>query len=144
MMEPCVFCQPELEPRQKIVIQNETCMFLQSDRALIRGEPLEGASVIVPKAHRETVFALTTKEWQDTYDLLRKAKRYIDECHQPYGYNIGWNCGEVGGQHIFHAHLHVMPRYKEILAGKGIRYAFKGEGNLRSKIRYSTHPTSLT
>lgn len=33
---------------------------------------------------------------------------------------------------------------EKILAGKGIRYAFKGEGNLRSKIRYSTHPTSLT
>ena len=37
------------------------------------------------------------------------------------------------GQHIPHAHLHVLPRYdNEPLAGKGIRYMFKGELNIRN------------
>ena len=48
------------------------------------------------------------------------------------GYNIGWNVNEVGGQEIFHAHLHVIPRYEdEPMSGKGIRYWIKQPQNKR-------------
>ncbi|MCH1640139.1 HIT domain-containing protein [Paenibacillus timonensis] len=65
--------------------------------------------------------------------MLHTVKEYIDVRYHPDGYNIGWNCGAVGGQHIFHAHLHVIPRFRdEPMAGKGIRYLFKSERNKRS------------
>jgi diadenosine tetraphosphate (Ap4A) HIT family hydrolase len=52
--------------------------------------------------------------------------------YKPQGYNIGWNVGSVGGQEIFHAHLHIIPRYEdEPLAGKGIRYWLKQPQNKR-------------
>ncbi len=131
-MEGCVFCHPDLEPDQQIVLSNEYCMFLQLKQAQVKGSQLEGAGLIVPKTHRETAFDLTREEWNAIYTLLQDVKKYIDENNKPQGYNLGWNCGEVGGQHILHAHLHVIPRYEdEALAGKGIRYMFKSMENKR-------------
>jgi hypothetical protein len=31
----------------------------------------------------------------------------------PDGYNVGWNGGRVGGKEIIHAHLHVIPRFRQ-------------------------------
>ncbi|WP_100011677.1 HIT family protein [Lentibacillus sediminis] len=132
MDKNCAFCHPEIEPEQKIVLSNEHCMFLQLNQSQIPGSPLEGAGVIVPKKHRRTAFELSQDEWNATYTLLQDVKQYLDEAYKPQGYNLGWNCGEVGGQHIFHAHFHVLPRYEdETLAGKGIRYMFKSGKNQR-------------
>lgn len=131
-MKGCILCHPELEPTQKIILSNEYCWFLQLEQSQQKGIQLEGSGVIVPKLHRETAFDLTIDEWNATYTLLQDVKDYLDKMYQPQGYNLGWNCGEIGGQHIFHAHFHVLPRYTdEPLAGKGIRYMFKGEMNRR-------------
>ncbi|WP_010094324.1 HIT family protein [Ornithinibacillus scapharcae] len=131
-MNNCELCNLELIPEQNIMLSNEYCMFLQLDQSKVKGSQLEGAGLIVPKEHRETAFDLTLEEWNATYSLLRDVKAFLDEKYHPQGYNLGWNCGEVGGQHIFHAHFHVIPRYvDEPLAGKGIRYMFKSEENKR-------------
>ncbi|WP_112179884.1 MULTISPECIES: HIT family protein [Paraliobacillus] len=131
-MKNCVFCNPDLDSNQKVVLSNEYCVFLQLEQVQLKGSLLEGAGIIIPKEHRETAFDLTPNEWEATYNLLQEVKKYIDKKHHPEGYNLGWNCGEVGGQHIFHSHFHVLPRYKdEPLAGKGIRYALKSEKNSR-------------
>ncbi|MEH7009434.1 HIT domain-containing protein [Neobacillus niacini] len=132
MVKDCIFCNLELEPKQRVIFSNEYCTFLQLEQSEIKGSQLEGAGLIVPKKHRETAFDLTREEWNASYTLLKEVKEYLDERYQPQGYNLGWNCGEVGGQHIFHAHFHVLPRYAdEALAGKGIRYMFKGKENKR-------------
>lgn len=126
-MEACVFCTLELEPGQRVIFENEHCAFLQ----MIRPD-IQGAGVIVPKRHCETVFDLTEAEWNATYSLLQQAKQWIDEHDKPDGYNIGWNCGVVGGQTLFHTHLHILPRYEdEPFAGKGIRHWYKSEANQR-------------
>ena len=131
-MKDCIFCNLELEPTQKVILSNEYCMFLQLEQAQEKGIQLEGAGLIVPKKHRETAFDLTIEEWNATYSLLKDVKNYLDERYHPQGYNLGWNCGEIGGQHIFHSHFHVLPRYEdEPLAGKGIRYMFKSADNKR-------------
>ena len=131
-MVHCVFCNIRSEPKQKVIFSNDHCMFLQLEQVQQKGSQLEGSGVIVPIKHRETVFDLSAEEWEATYHLLQQVKQYLDEAHGPKGYNLGWNCGEVGGQHISHAHLHIIPRYEdEPLAGKGIRYLFKSEANKR-------------
>ncbi|WP_195892055.1 HIT family protein [Bacillus niameyensis] len=132
MIKECVFCEPELDAKQKMLFSNEYCLFLQLDEAREKGNQLSGAGVIVPRHHRETVFDLTEEEWNSTYKLLQEVKSYIDRNYQPSGYNLGWNCGETAGQHIFHAHFHILPRYAdEPMAGKGIRYLFKNPNNSR-------------
>ena len=123
----CPFCNLESKDSDLIVLESERCLFLQEPQKV-----LIGSGVIVPKEHRETVFDLTSEEWQDTFSLLQDAKDLIDRSYEPDGYNLGWNSGAVAGQEIFHVHLHIIPRYKsESLAGKGIRYWLKQPGNKR-------------
>lgn len=124
----CPFCDPCSDHEQRVVLSNEYCYFLQKPQPI-----LIGSGLIVPKSHRETVFDLTQKEWEATYSLLQDVKELLDKMYQPDGYNVGWNCGRVAGQEVFHAHLHVIPRFRdEPLAGKGIRYWLKQPENRRS------------
>lgn len=126
-MIACVLCDPASLAEQRVVLENDHCLFLQMDQSV-----LVGSGLIVPKAHRETVFDLTPLEWEATYSLLQEAKALLDATLQPQGYNVGWNCGAVGGQTILHAHLHLIPRFAdEPLAGKGIRHWLKQPENRR-------------
>ncbi|PKR84174.1 HIT family protein [Heyndrickxia camelliae] len=128
-MKECPFCNPFSFENQKIILENEHCMFLQMPQ-----EILIGSGLIIPRKHRETVFDLTEEEWITTYSLLQRAKYLLDEQYAPNGYNVGWNCYPTGGQSIPHAHLHVVPRYEdEPFAGKGIRHWIKSQNNKRSK-----------
>lgn len=120
-MNKCEYCNLEIRSDQNVLYSNESCLFLQ-----LTEQEIKGSGIIVPKKHKETLFDLSKEEWNDTYLLLKEVKKYLDETFSPDGYNVGWNCGHVGGQHIFHAHMHVIPRFSgEPMAGKGIRYLFK-------------------
>ncbi len=126
-MKHCLLCSIENNPNETIVLHNEHTLFIQRPQ-----EVLIGSGLIIPKVHRETVFDLTREEWQATYDLLAEVKQLLDIKYRPDGYNIGWNVGEIGGQEIFHAHLHIIPRYHdEPYARKGIRYWLKQKENKR-------------
>jgi diadenosine tetraphosphate (Ap4A) HIT family hydrolase len=131
-MQNCRFCAP-LSPEQTIALENEHCIFLSqlpSETVLI------GSGLIIPRQHRENVFDLTEAEWNATYTLLQQVKILLDEQYAPDGYNVGWNTGRVGGQEIFHAHLHIIPRYKdEPYAGRGIRSWIKQEANRRPSLK---------
>ena len=126
-MRNCELCNIDIN--NHVFIENEYCLFLQQNQ-----EVLIGSGIIVPKRHCETVFDLNNKEWTATYELLNQVKEYLESTYDHKGYNIGWNVGRVGGQEIYHAHLHVIPRYEdEPFAGKGIRYWIKQNKNKRSK-----------
>lgn len=121
----CPFCNPDTN---KIVLENDYAIFIQTEQPI-----LIGSGLIIPRFHSETVFDLTEVEWCETYTLLQQVKTLLDEQYEPDGYNIGWNSGTVAGQDVFHAHLHVIPRFKdEPLAGKGIRWWLKQAENRRT------------
>lgn len=126
-MKDCTLCNVHSFEGQEVIVENEYCLFIQMPQ-----EVLIGSGLIIPREHRETLFELTKKEWDATYELLQEVKQMLDDQYQPDGYNVGWNCGQVGGQHIFHAHLHVIPRFKdEPYAGRGIRSWLKSAENKR-------------
>ena len=122
----CPFCPPAIE-QEELILENEHCFFIHSmDPVLV------GSGLIIPRQHRQTVFDLTEAEWAATFELLKHVKALLDSKYSPQGYNIGWNCGQVAGQEVFHAHLHIIPRFEdEPLAGKGFRYMLKQEMNKR-------------
>lgn len=125
----CPFCQFKRGDALPVVLENDHCRFIQPPE-----DVLIGSGLIVPKAHRETVFDLTADEWASTFSLLQEAKALLDKRFAPQGYNIGWNNGAVAGQEVFHVHLHVIPRFAdEPLAGKGIRYWLKQPDNKRPR-----------
>jgi histidine triad (HIT) family protein len=122
----CPYCAP-LDLAIRVVVGNDLVLFIQDER--YQGA-LKHSGVIVPVAHRETVFDLTEAELLATFRLLAEVKRRMDSEVHPAGYNIGWNCGAVGGQEVFHAHMHVIPRFaQEPLAGQGIRAHLKSNAN---------------
>ena len=122
----CPYC-PIRDPEQKVVFESDLVLFLQDER--YQGA-LRHSGVIIPIQHRETVFNLSDAEIAATFQLLTRVKEWMDRRFSPDGYNIGWNCGRIGGQDVFHAHMHVIPRFRqEPLAGKGIRALLKSDAN---------------
>ena len=114
--------------------ENDSVVGVRSDN--LKENTLIGSYVIIPKSQVGTPFDLSDDEWLDTLKMLHAIKAHLDEKYQPDGYNIGWNIGKVGGQNVDHAHLHILPRYKdEPLAGKGIRYWLKQEDNIRESLK---------
>jgi diadenosine tetraphosphate (Ap4A) HIT family hydrolase len=96
------------------------------------GEDPTGSAMILPAAHKATPFDLSSEEWQATQRLILEVRGIVQERFGPDGWNLGWNINEVGGQSIPHAHLHVVPRYRdELFAGRGIRWWIKSSENRR-------------
>jgi diadenosine tetraphosphate (Ap4A) HIT family hydrolase len=126
-IDGCIFCNYKNDTHGTFLFENDYCVCIEQPEPI-----LVGSCIIIPKSHRVTVFDLTTEEWEATKQLIDKAKQHIDSKYNPDGYNVGWNCGAVGGQDVFHAHLHIIPRHAdEPFAGRGIRNWIKREGNKR-------------
>ena len=112
------------------VFENDSVIGVRADG--LKENVLIGSYVIIPKNQVETPFELSEREWLDTLSMLKEIKEYLDKKYKPSGYNLGWNVGKDAGQHEAHAHFHIIPRYSdEPFAGRGIRYLFKQDENLR-------------
>lgn len=128
--ETCPYCNIHADEEQNVVFENETCYFIQKES---EQQILQGSGLVIPKQHKQNVFELSDQEWMDSRELLVAAKELLDRRYSPDGYSVGWNTGRAGGQSIFHAHLHVIPRFKdEPFAGRGIRYWIKQQENKRN------------
>ncbi|MEZ5288414.1 MAG: HIT family protein [Vicinamibacterales bacterium] len=127
MSTTCPYC-PITDPDTEVVFERGLVLFARNPK--YQGA-LKHSGIIIPKAHRATAFDLTKDEWLATFELLREVKAWLDVAVSPAGYNLGWNCGAVAGQEVMHAHLHVIPRFREEpLAGKaGIRTLLKSKAN---------------
>ena len=124
----------QTENTDEPVFETETAIAVRSNN--LKDKVLTGSYVIIPKSRVSTPFELSEKEWNDTRELLHKVKEYVDKTYKPDGYNIGWNVGEAGGQSVAHAHLHILPRYKdEPYAGRGIRSWLKSPENIRESLK---------
>jgi len=87
---------------------------------------LVGSYVVIPKSYVETPFDMSEQEWACTKRMVDIIKEYLDDIHSPDGYTVGWNVGQVAGQTVRHAHLQIIPRFKdEPFAGRGIRHWLK-------------------
>ena len=124
-----MFCDLDaLRESADVTLENGLCL-LANEAGL---EILPGSAVIVPKAHRPTVFDLSEAEIAATFALLHEARPVLDERYRPDGYTIGWNCYAASGQAVPHAHLHVVLRFAdEPRAGHGLRWWLKQPENRR-------------
>ena len=108
MMNDCIFCK----------IQSDKSNWLEENDkffAIYDIQPIEkGHALIISKRHVENVFGFDDEEAKAMLDLLKKIKSRLDKEFKPIAYNIGINSGKEAGQIIFHAHIHLIPRYKKI------------------------------
>lgn len=93
--------------------QNGTCFLMLKDGS--------ASAMVIPHRHVETPFDFTAEEWADLGLMLGEARSRLAGL-KPDGFTVGWNIGAVGGQHIFHAHMHIICRFKdEPAAGRGLK-----------------------
>jgi diadenosine tetraphosphate (Ap4A) HIT family hydrolase len=128
-MSACTFCDQEGFRRDSLIfVENELVLFGN----LETGDALSGSGVIVPKAHKETVFDLSAEEVGATFDLLAEVRSLLEQRYDPDGFNIGWNCFGTAGQAVPHAHMHVLLRFEdEPRAGYGMRWWLRQPENRR-------------
>ena len=127
-MRDCIFC--------KI---NENDIILESKLSIAFFDifPVSnGHMLIIPKKHTISYFNLDSEERSDIWQLVNKAKKYLDINFEPNGYNIGINDGKISGQTVFHCHIHLIPRYKGDTDDPqgGVRRVIGKKQNIKSKI----------
>jgi len=71
-----------------------------------------GHTLIIPKRHCSDLFQLSEEEILDCLRLLKRQREKLSQTIHPDGFNVGINLGEAAGQSIFHAHIHLIPRFK--------------------------------
>lgn len=117
----CIFCYRKHE----IIAENRLALGLLDSFPVSRGHAL-----VIPRRHVVTIWDMTDEEYVDAFLLVRSVK---DVLHSRFGaeaFNVGVNCGEVAGQSVWHAHIHVIPRYPGDVASPrgGVRNIIPGKG----------------
>ena len=127
-MDDCVFCKiiaGEI-PSYKLYEDEHTLAFLDV-------HPVNpGHTLVIPKEHHRNIFDIPEEALARVTVVAQKVSLAIQESIGAEGVTLRMNNEPAGGQDVFHAHLHVIPRFQdEPLAGKGIRYALKQPTNRR-------------
>ena len=104
MEKDCPFCLNNLT--SEIILENNFSYAIYDKFPVSKGHIL-----IIPKKHNSNYFDLSLEEQKECLILLNNAKKVIDEEFKPDGYNIGININKDAGQTIWHAHIHLIPRY---------------------------------
>ena len=91
----------------------------------------KGHVLVIPKRVVAEIFDLNDEEYSSCFNLVKDVKKILEEKFKPDGFNIGINNGEKAGQTIFHAHIHVIPRYSGDVDNPrgGIRHVIPGKGD---------------
>lgn len=80
----------------------------------------EGHTLIIPKRLVSNYFELNFREQVGLWLAVNKVQTILTKLYKPDGFNVGFNASEAAGQTVFHAHVHLIPRYKnDVLNPKG-------------------------
>ena len=123
MDESCLFCKPI---DSDVVLQNSLCY------ARYDGFPVSpGHLLVIPFRHEPSFFGLWPEEREAAMELVLKGKELLKERRGPDGFNVGINIGQAAGQTIWHAHIHLIPRYKGDIENPrgGVRGVIPGKQN---------------
>jgi histidine triad (HIT) family protein len=106
-MSDCIFCRiaAGAAPTVKVLETPEVLAFL--DIAPVN----YGHTLVIPKAHYENLLDLPDGLWQQMGAASRRIARALQKGLYAQGFNIIMNNYAAAGQVVFHAHMHVIPRY---------------------------------
>jgi len=91
---------------KKPFLENESAFAIED------GYPISpGHSLVVPKLQVKSIFDLSEGDYLNCFKLVAEVKKYLEVKCGCQNFNIGINNGELAGQTVEHAHIHVIPRY---------------------------------
>lgn len=100
----CAYCNFD---DYDVIAKNDFAAIMPEPHALSKGH-----SVIIPLRHVASFFDLTDKERKAMMSLLEQARNELHLRHQPAGFHVGFNDGEVFKDKSEHLHIHIIPRYE--------------------------------
>ena len=108
MADDCIFCK---------IVRNEihSSNVYTNDKviAFLDVNPVnKGHVLIVPKDHYETLLDIPDNIAKELLVIAKKIGKSARKALKADGFNIGMNNFPAAGQVVFHAHLHVIPRFE--------------------------------
>src|SRR5439155_20494312 len=88
-----------------------------------------GHTLVVPRAHAPTLTELDDESIGHLFGAVKTVMTKLGKVLHPNAFHVGWNHGSAAGQHVFHLHVHVLPRRQP---GAGIQAL--GEGGPRGDL----------
>jgi len=121
-MVNCVFCKVIAgEVPAEVVYESPGAVAFLDVQPAARGHVL-----VVPRVHAPSLLELDDDSVGALFVSVGAVQRKVLQALAPAGMNVGWNHGRAAGQHVFHLHVHVLPRYAE--GGRGLQ-ALGGGGD---------------
>jgi histidine triad (HIT) family protein len=107
MTAPCPFCEVVAgRYAREIVYSDETVIAFLCDPPATWGHLL-----IVPRQHRADIWDISSQEAAAAMVAAHLLAEVLRSDLEAVGVNLRHNSGSTAGQHVFHFHLHVVPRY---------------------------------
>lgn len=125
-MSDCIFCRivaGEI-PAERVYESRGAIAFLDIMQAA------KGHTLVIPKAHAQTLGDLEDAAVGDLFCAVKEVMGKIGRALGPPAFNVGWNHGLAAGQHVFHLHVHILPRFTP--GGTGVQIL--GDGGDRSQL----------
>ncbi len=106
-MRDCIFCRivTGRQPAVRVLEIPRVLAFL--DIAPVN----YGHTLVIPKEHYQNLLDLPDEVWTEMGQVSRRIAQALKTVFYAQGINLGMNNFEAAGQVVFHAHLHVIPRY---------------------------------
>ncbi|MCR4284237.1 MAG: HIT family protein [Parcubacteria group bacterium] len=108
-MNDCIFCKiikGEI-PADKIYEDDNFLAFLDITPINL------GHALLIPKNHYKDLFEIPDDTLCKIGPVIKKVAGAVKEGTKADGINIGMNNGRAAGQIVFHAHIHIMPRFSD-------------------------------
>lgn len=102
----CLFCQIIAGARPADVVYESATTLAFLDRF----PTARGHTLVVPKQHASTLLELDDGAAGALFGSVVHVLERLSRALRPAGFNVGWNHGAAAGQHVFHLHVHILPR----------------------------------
>jgi len=105
----CVFCAiaAGTEPAQVVMQSDRAIAFLDVNPAG------EGHTLVIPRRHAADIWELEGEDADEVWRLTIRVAHRLRDVLRPDGLTLFQANGAAGWQHIFHFHLHLVPRWRE-------------------------------
>jgi len=108
MNPECIFCKIIKGEIPSHKVYEDTDVFAFLDITPIN----PGHTLIIPKSHTENIYTISESDFEKVTKIVKKIAIGIRKGLESDGVNVRMNNEKAAGQDIFHAHIHVIPRYK--------------------------------
>jgi histidine triad (HIT) family protein len=106
-MQDCIFCRIAAGQAPAVRVLETPGVLAFLDIAPVN----YGHTLIIPKTHYQNLLDLPDALWLEMGQVSRRVAQALRASLYAQGFNVGMNNFEAAGQVVYHAHLHVIPRY---------------------------------